>query len=1006
MYIETSYPQAKGDNAILMSPTYKFTTSGEKCIELWYHAYGRDVGSLNIYKLEKGGLSGNVQLIYSTSNDQGNEWHILQTNFYAVANREFNILIEGIVGSGFTGDISIDDYEFKEKECQPIGWCDFEEDTCAWKNIETGANFEWARHRGNTQTVNTGPSTDHTLGTPFGTYLYFETSSPVLNKDNAIMVSPVFMGNTSRCFEFYYHMYGQGDATLNIRLKNSLDPLNKSIVVWTDKNNYGDKWVYGSISLVSNFSTSYTILLEAVSGPSAYGDIGLDDLKISEGLCPSIDMQCAFNCSNGQCLPSSKVCNFVYDCPNGEEELWCGYDQIDFESGLGKWMQSNNGLFKWSRLNPGLVNGFGPSIDHTNQSTSGYFLLLEPSTGLRNINAQLKSPILKDSYSVCEMNFWYQISGQNFGEIEVFSDVGSQRSRFLRIQEETFNLWKLARVYIGRYRSDFTIDIEGFKTSATNGYLAIDDIQFKSCDFPKVKNCTYSEVKCENNRCVSNLVLCDFTDDCGDLSDEKNSTCMAYPNRCDFESSLCEWVQDETDGYAWKRTSGYETLSNILPQRDHTTNTESGSYIYVETKNRQPASTSTLIGPSFDYSKSPSCRLRLFYYMYGNSVGKLTVYARNAVGGQFSQVWTKIGSVDQSWQRADIYLRPYFANTNIFQVIIQSSAANSTQQDGFIAIDDISFTPNCYPSNDPLPVISTTTTAPPCGFTGFRCSDGKCINQSQLCDFVRDCVNGEDENNCGACKFENDSCGWYDNSFGSHMWNRSQALDADLPSDVSTGTNQGYLISYATVPGAFSGITRLFSPKLAQTGSSCEFDFFYYKIDNVDNTVIFSLFLNDLVSDSTQRLWTTNENTVGWTQKRIGLHSRNSNFRLYFEATQLSQVESTKPKLAIDDTSFVNCQFTSNITCPSGIDANIFKCTNGACIPANLVCDFENDCGDSSDEISCAGYNRCDFEDSLDPLCDWNSDDDAELYWLRGTGRQFETTTNNYPAFGNQAPNF
>lgn len=56
-------------------------------------------------------------------------------NLYVAAYREFNILIEGIVGEGrfgstFYGDIAIDDYEFKEKECQPIGNCDFEEDTC------------------------------------------------------------------------------------------------------------------------------------------------------------------------------------------------------------------------------------------------------------------------------------------------------------------------------------------------------------------------------------------------------------------------------------------------------------------------------------------------------------------------------------------------------------------------------------------------------------------------------------------------------------------------------------------------------------------------------------------------------------------------------------------------------------------------------------------------------------------------------------------------------------
>ncbi len=53
----------------------------------------------------------------------------------AAANQEFNIMIEGIVGSGYRSDISIDDYQFKERECEPLGDCDFEEDTCIYFSV-------------------------------------------------------------------------------------------------------------------------------------------------------------------------------------------------------------------------------------------------------------------------------------------------------------------------------------------------------------------------------------------------------------------------------------------------------------------------------------------------------------------------------------------------------------------------------------------------------------------------------------------------------------------------------------------------------------------------------------------------------------------------------------------------------------------------------------------------------------------------------------------------------
>ena len=113
-------------------------------------------------------------------------------------------MIEGIVGSSYRSDISIDDYSFKDRECEPLGNCDFEQDTCkwlyeklnknkfkknniklgAWKNAESGADFEWIRQRSETSTAGTGPSVDHTLGTSFGAYLFIETSYPIMDGDN------------------------------------------------------------------------------------------------------------------------------------------------------------------------------------------------------------------------------------------------------------------------------------------------------------------------------------------------------------------------------------------------------------------------------------------------------------------------------------------------------------------------------------------------------------------------------------------------------------------------------------------------------------------------------------------------------------------------------------------------------------------------------------------------------------------------------------------------------
>jgi len=218
------------------------------------------------------------------------------------------------------------------------------------------------RYRGSTPTINTGPTVDHTLGTAFGTYLYFETSSPTRRNDTALFISPVFDNTTLRCFEFWYHMYGSGDARLNV-IQQGYNVKSNGTVVWTDMNNYGDVWKYGSVTLPATFGSSYVIQMQAVAGQNTNSDVALDDLKVTNNAeCPTPDLLCSFKCPNGQCIPLPKVCNFVNDCPNGEEELDCAYNNITFENGqVGKWTNNTNGAFKWQLGRNGNGATTGPS---------------------------------------------------------------------------------------------------------------------------------------------------------------------------------------------------------------------------------------------------------------------------------------------------------------------------------------------------------------------------------------------------------------------------------------------------------------------------------------------------------------------------------------------------------------------------------------------------------------------------------------------------------------------
>lgn len=53
------------------------------------------------------------------------------------------------------------------------GTCDFETDLCSWSNPSVGDDFDWVRNQGRTQTLNTGPLSDHTLGSQQGISHWF-----------------------------------------------------------------------------------------------------------------------------------------------------------------------------------------------------------------------------------------------------------------------------------------------------------------------------------------------------------------------------------------------------------------------------------------------------------------------------------------------------------------------------------------------------------------------------------------------------------------------------------------------------------------------------------------------------------------------------------------------------------------------------------------------------------------------------------------------------------------
>ncbi|CAF5149593.1 unnamed protein product, partial [Rotaria magnacalcarata] len=144
LYIEASELFNRNAKAWLISEHYD---AGSYCLLFWYHLYGTDIGSLNIYT--RIGAS-KPQLEWSLSGDNGNRWQMGAVRVNVVA--EFYFIIEGTHGGQFLGDIAIDDLLVQSNsQCTlptttttigttttlglytPLS-CNFENDICQWRN--------------------------------------------------------------------------------------------------------------------------------------------------------------------------------------------------------------------------------------------------------------------------------------------------------------------------------------------------------------------------------------------------------------------------------------------------------------------------------------------------------------------------------------------------------------------------------------------------------------------------------------------------------------------------------------------------------------------------------------------------------------------------------------------------------------------------------------------------------------------------------------------------------
>ncbi|KAJ4920097.1 hypothetical protein JOQ06_027963 [Pogonophryne albipinna] len=619
LYIESSGPQEFKDSAVLLSRTFRPTVQwgGRKhCVfRFHYHMFGSHVFCLGVFM--RTASSGRGHMLWVRYGDQGNLWH--RKTLYLTSARPFQIVIEGTVGDDFNGDIAIDDLSFLDcephdvttppptvrphvcpdgqfacgsfRECVPDSKvcdfsldcsdgsdelycvrerCDFEGgDTCGWQSNDSSLVSTHAFR----------------CGGPEGWYMCADSSNGRYGQTSDLQ-TPVMTSNGPQCtLVFWYHMSGFTVGSLQVLLKYR----NSTHEVWSQSGSQGNKWRRGEMFI--GIANNFQVVFRAKRGISYMGDVVIDDVTFLHCVPPpSSGDPCTpeqFTCRNQNCISQDQLCDFIDHCgdQSDEEPYICqGFSsRCSFEFDLCSWRQSGMDDFDWLIKAGGtFTGGTGPISDHTLRDPSGHYLYLESSfPQAAGHSARISGPLLSRRSKHCQVRFFSHMSGEGIGTLSVFR--GGEARGFdllLNLTGDQGHAWQRMEVQLSRQEEDFQVVFEGKVGKNPKGDICLDDISFSSgcllaseeedAPLPPAGSGPPGFFPCENGGCFSTAQSCDFTDDCGDGSDE-----MHCGTSCTFEHGLCGWKSSVADNFDW--TLGTGSVKSIRPPYDHTLSDERGN---------------------------------------------------------------------------------------------------------------------------------------------------------------------------------------------------------------------------------------------------------------------------------------------------------------------------------------------------------------------------------------------------------------------------------------------
>ncbi|XP_040921930.1 MAM and LDL-receptor class A domain-containing protein 1 [Toxotes jaculatrix] len=845
--------------------------------------------------------------------------------------------------------------------------CDFEGgDTCGWMSVDPSLvpihAFRWAPDQG--ESIHDGeqyhrPINDHTLGSPEGWYMCADSSNGHYGQTTDLL-TPVISSTGPQCtLVFWYHMVGFTVGSLQVLLKYR----NVTHEVWSQTGNQGNKWRRGEVFL--GLSNNFQVVFRAKRGISYMGDVVIDDVSFVDCSPPlPSDQPCTaeqFSCANSHCIPQDNLCDFINHCGDNSDEdhyICKGFSgRCSFEFDLCSWRQCRQDDFDWLiKAGSTPTVGTGPSSDHTLRDPSGHYLYLESSFphSVGHV-AHISGPLLSRRSSQCKMRFYFHMSGDGIGTLSVFRKSEGNLHLLLNLTGDQGNYWQMREIPLS-YTGDFQVMFEGKVGRSSKGDICLDDITFSpgcllassakledNTPPPPAGSCPSGFLSCENGQCFTPGQSCDFTDDCGDGTDEKNCG-----TSCSFENGRCGWKSSLADNFDWALGTG--SVQSIRPPYDHTLMDENGHFVYLEATPVGLKGDKAHIRSSIWKESSAICKLSFWYYISHKATGTIRLLIKTE--NDLLEVWNKTGHQGNKWNRAEIPLR----KLRNFEVIFEG--VRSRDVSGGAALDDLEFI-DCAP-NAVEPVTCPAV-------TDFVCRSGDCIESHLVCDNKPDCADESDEVDCdhifglpGACDFNMDENQWEeicqlsqgaDDDFDWRISDKTETLGAGPHTDHSPGGGGKFLYIHSATQreGDIAKLTTR-SPFPASIGlCHLRFWFFMHGSDRMGTLKVYTVG----PSGTSLLMWAATGNHGNqWTYANV-IMSNPAPFRVTFQAEVGGDIWTD---IALDDISYTaECMVGGPVT-PQPLTCGVdhFQCAYSLqCIAESWWCDGEPDCVDQSDEEHC-----------------------------------------------------